>query len=83
MWTDEELHRLGEVVEEKSQGTGICIVEDGVNSMIANIPTVVIPYWYIEKWLKENSEPGSALDHFVRQMVKDWKIEEIRIKNED
>jgi len=75
---DVGIELLGEVLERESQETGICLTD-----MIAYIKTEVIPCWYVEKWLKENSEPGSALEHYVRQMVKDWKIEEIRMKNED
>ena len=49
--------------------------------MKALIETEVIPVWFIEKWLKENAEPNSALDVFVRQMQKEWKLEEIRQNN--
>lgn len=48
--------------------------------MIVPVPTDVIPVWYIEKWKKENAEEGSALDHFLEQLIKDWHIEEIRMK---
>lgn len=44
--------------------------------MIAQVPTEVIPVWYIEKWAKENAEPGSPLDHFIKTMVNDWRVEE-------
>lgn len=44
--------------------------------MIVQIPTDVIPVWYIEKWKKENAEPSSALDHFLEQLIKDWHVEE-------
>lgn len=47
--------------------------------MYVNVPTLVIPIWYIEKWVKKNAEPNSALDTFVNQMLKDWEFEEIRI----
>ena len=46
--------------------------------MIVNVPTEIIPIWYIEKWVKEEAEPNSALDMFIRQMLKDWKAEEFR-----
>lgn len=48
--------------------------------MIAQIPTEVIPIWFIEKWCKENAESGSALDHFLKTMIKDWRVEEIQQK---
>ena len=34
--------------------------------MMAQIETEVIPVWFIERWLKENAEEGSALDYFVK-----------------
>jgi len=49
--------------------------------MIVNAPTEVIPVWYIEKWVKENAEPNSALEHFIKTMLKDWRAEEARLKN--
>ena len=48
--------------------------------MVIPIPTEVIPIWYIEKWKRENADNGSALDYFLEQLIKDWHIEEIRIK---
>lgn len=48
--------------------------------MVIPIPTEVIPVWYIEKWKRENADNGSALDHFLEQLIKDWHIEEIRMK---
>ena len=50
--------------------------------MIAQVPTEVIPIWFIEKWDKENAESGSALDHFLKTMIKDWRMEETRQKAE-
>lgn len=47
-------------------------------SMIVNVPTKIIPVWFIERWKKENAEPGSSLDIFIEQMIKDWELEEIR-----
>lgn len=49
--------------------------------MIVQIPTEVIPVWYVEKWKKENAENGSVLEHFIEQLIKDWHIEEVRTKN--
>lgn len=46
--------------------------------MIINVPTKIIPIWFIERWKKENAEPGSALDIFITQMIKDWELEEIQ-----
>ena len=46
--------------------------------MIVNVPTKIIPVWFIERWKKENAEPGSSLDIFIEQMIKDWELEEIR-----
>ncbi len=45
--------------------------------MIVNVPTKIIPIWFIERWKKENAEPGSALDIFITQMIKDWELENI------
>ena len=46
--------------------------------MIVDVPTEIIPIWFIERWKKENAESGSALDMFIEQMIKDWQLEEIR-----
>ena len=46
--------------------------------MIVDVPTKVIPVWYVEKRKKENSESGSVLDEFIERMIKDWELEEIR-----
>lgn len=46
--------------------------------MIVNVPTEVIPVWFLEKWRRENAEPGSMLDHWIDQLLKEWKLEEIR-----
>ncbi len=48
--------------------------------MVTLIPTEVIPIWYIKKWKRENADNGSALDHFLEQLIKDWHSEEIRAK---
>lgn len=45
--------------------------------MVVQVLTEVIPIWYIEKWTKENAEPNSALDVFIKAMMHDWKSEEI------
>lgn len=44
--------------------------------MVVDVPTEVIPVWYIKKWLKENAEPDSTLDVLMKRMIADWKIEE-------
>lgn len=49
--------------------------------MVVPINTEVIPLWYIEKWEKENAEDGSSLDHYIKQLIKDWRAEEARIPN--
>ena len=51
--------------------------------MIVQIPTEVIPVWFIEKWTKENADSGSALDHFIKALIKDWKLEEIRMRQNE
>lgn len=48
--------------------------------MVVPVPTEVIPIWFIEKWEKENADPDSALDHFIKVMIKDWNVEEARQK---
>ena len=45
--------------------------------MIVDVPTKIIPVWFIERWAKENAEPNSALDVFIKTMIKDWEVEEI------
>lgn len=52
------------------------LLED--DCMVVAVPTEIIPFWFIERWKKENAEPGSALDVYLTQMIKDWKLEEIR-----
>ena len=52
------------------------LLED--DCMVVAVPTEIIPIWFIERWKKENAEPGSALDVYLTQMIKDWKLEEIR-----
>ena len=46
--------------------------------MIVNVPTEIIPIWFIERWKKENAKPSSALDAYLKQMIRDWKLEEVR-----
>ena len=46
--------------------------------MVVPIPTEVIPVWFIEKWSKENAESGSALDHYLKTMIKEWHLEQSR-----
>ena len=41
--------------------------------MIANIPTEVVPVWYIEKWTKNNCEEGSILSNWIKRLLKDWR----------
>ena len=52
------------------------LLED--DCMVVAVPTEIIPIWFIERWKKENAEPGSALDVYLTQMIKDWKLEEFR-----
>ena len=47
--------------------------------MIVQAPTEVIPIWFIEKWRKEESKPGTPLSMFLIKMIDDWRLEEIRI----
>ncbi len=51
--------------------------------MFVPIPTEVIPVWFIEKWEKENAESGSALEYFINQLMKDWRVEEKRINKQN
>ena len=46
--------------------------------MIVDIPTKIIPIWFIEKWKEENAEPGSPLDEFIKRMIIDWELEEMQ-----
>lgn len=46
--------------------------------MRVDVPTEIIPLWFIEKWTKENAEPNSALDTFVKAMIHEWEVEEVR-----
>ena len=46
--------------------------------MTVDIPMEVIPVWFIEKWKKENAEPGSALEFFIERMIAEWELEEIK-----
>ena len=50
--------------------------------MITNVPTEVIPVWFIEKWLRNNAKAGSALDFWVKKMLKEWKLYETRNKSD-
>ena len=50
-----------------------------VKNMVVPVPTEVIPVWYIEKWKKEKAEDGSALSHFLEQLIKDYRAEEARM----
>ena len=45
--------------------------------MIVDVPTKIIPIWFVEKWVKENAEPNSALDVFIKRMIKEWEVEEV------
>ena len=44
--------------------------------MVVQIPTEVIPIWYIEKWVRETADKNSALQHWIKTMISDWKSEE-------
>lgn len=44
--------------------------------MIVNVPTKVIPVWYVEKWINKNVHPNSAIATWIEQMLKDWEQEE-------
>jgi hypothetical protein len=46
--------------------------------MIVDVPTEIIPIWFIERWKKENADAGSALDVFIERMIRDWQLEEVR-----
>ena len=43
--------------------------------MRAPIDTEVIPVWYIEKWVNKNSQKGSALEHWIKKMMREWEDE--------
>ena len=45
--------------------------------MVVQVPTEVIPIWYIEKWVREKADKDSALQHWIETMINDWKSEEI------
>lgn len=51
--------------------------------MIADVPTEVIPLWYIDKWIEKNADTDSALDYWVRKLVRDWKKREAEMRNEE
>lgn len=51
--------------------------------MIVNVPTKVIPIWFIEKWKKEEAEKDSPLDFYIEQLIKSWENEEIRQKMDE
>ena len=46
--------------------------------MLVQVPTEVIPVWFIKEWVKDNAEYGSALDTFIKTMLHDWELEEHR-----
>lgn len=46
--------------------------------MIVDVPTKIVPIWFVERWVKENTEPNSPLDLFIKRMLEDWEREEIR-----
>ena len=46
--------------------------------MIVDVPTKIVPIWFIERWARENTEPDSTLDVFIKRMLKDLELEEIR-----
>lgn len=46
--------------------------------MVVDVPTKIIPIWFIEQWKRENAESGSALDVFIETMIKDWELEEFK-----
>lgn len=46
--------------------------------MRIDVPTEIIPLWFIEKWTKENAESDSPLDTFIKAMIHDWEVEEAR-----
>ena len=46
--------------------------------MIVDVPTEIIPLWFIKKWTKENAEPNSALDTYIKAMIHEWEVEEAR-----
>ena len=46
--------------------------------MRIDVPTEIIPLWFVEKWTKENAEPNSALDALIKAMIHDWEVEEAR-----
>ena len=81
--TELEANGVNDYVNRISVDTGVNFHNRrGERGMIAQVPTEVIPVWFIEKWGKENAETGSALDHFLKTMIKDWYVEEIRQKTE-
>lgn len=50
--------------------------------MKAKMSIEVIPIWFIQKWSKDNCEDNSALDFWIKQMIHEWKLEEIRMRRE-
>lgn len=50
--------------------------------MTVNVPTKVIPVWFIEKWVKEESDCGSPLRRFIEQMEHAWEMEEKALKGD-
>lgn len=51
--------------------------------MIADVPTEVMPLWYIDKWIEKNADTDSALNYWIRKMERGWKAYEEEIKHED
>lgn len=49
----------------------------GESEMIVDVPTKIVPIWFVERWAKENAEPDSPLEYFIERMLKDWELEEI------
>ena len=45
--------------------------------MKSQIECDVIPVWYINTWRKLNCSEDSALDMWIKQLLKDWKDEDI------
>ena len=59
-----------------------------MNKTKAQIECEVIPVWYIDTWKKLNCAEGSALDFFIKQLIKEHVLSNIsslncikRIKN--
>lgn len=48
--------------------------------MTVQAPTEDILVRYIKEWLREKAEPDSAPTNYIVALIKDWGIEEIRIR---